>query len=64
MKAMKGRDVLKAFVAAGWIISRQNGSHKQLENDGKHYSFQFAAHEEIGPKMVSRICKKTGLTIA
>lgn len=58
----KARRVLAALEAIGWQIKRQTASHKTLERDG-YPDFVFAFHdgEEIGPKMLSRIAKHTGL---
>jgi predicted RNA binding protein YcfA (HicA-like mRNA interferase family) len=47
----------------GWSVKRQVGSHKTLERAGyPDYVFAFHDGEEIGPKMLSRIAKHTGLT--
>ena len=46
----------------GWSIRRQKGSHKILFKSGRSdYTFAFHDREEIGPKMLSRISKHTGL---
>ena len=60
--AVKATGVLAALLRAGWTIKRQAGSHKVLEKDG-HLDFVFALHdrEEIGPRMIARIAKHTGL---
>lgn len=44
-------------------IKRQSGSHRTLSRSGRP-DFVFAFHdaEEIGPKMLARIAKHTGLT--
>jgi predicted RNA binding protein YcfA (HicA-like mRNA interferase family) len=41
----------------------KGGSHKQLENPNFPYEFTWAFHEgdAIGPKMLSKIAKRTGL---
>jgi predicted RNA binding protein YcfA (HicA-like mRNA interferase family) len=59
----KAKQVLKALQNKGWTIKRQRGSHKILEKSGWG-SVVFAFHdgEEIGPKMLARIAKLTGLT--
>lgn len=59
----KARDVLKALERIGWRIKRQSGSHKTLAREG-HTDVVFAFHDrdEIGPKMLARISKHTGLT--
>ncbi len=47
----------------GWTVKRQTGSHKILEKSGwNDVVFAFHDGEEIGPKMLARIAKLTGLT--
>jgi predicted RNA binding protein YcfA (HicA-like mRNA interferase family) len=49
----------------GWSVKRQSGSHLILERDGwPDYVFAFHDGETIGPKMLARIAKRTGLTAA
>jgi predicted RNA binding protein YcfA (HicA-like mRNA interferase family) len=60
----KARKVLAALVRIGWGIKRHCGtSHRILARPGWP-DFVFAFHDgaEIGPKMLSRIAKHTGLT--
>lgn len=58
----KARRVLAALRRIGWQIKRQSGSHKTLSRDGwPDYVFAFHDGDEIGPKMLSRIAKHTGL---
>jgi predicted RNA binding protein YcfA (HicA-like mRNA interferase family) len=59
----KARDVLRALGGIGWKVKRQSGSHKTLARDG-YPDFVFAFHDrdEIGPKMLARLSKHTGLT--
>lgn len=60
----KSREVLRALLKIGWKIKRETGgSHKILSREG-YADFVFAFHEsvEIGPKMLARIAKHTGLT--
>lgn len=59
----KPREVLKALLKIGWSMKRETGgSHRVLERDGWP-DFVFAFHEgtEIGPRMLARIAKHTGL---
>ena len=58
----KARRVLAALLAIGWSLKRQSGSHKTLSRDGwPDYTFAFHAGDEIGPNMLVRIAKNTGL---
>jgi predicted RNA binding protein YcfA (HicA-like mRNA interferase family) len=61
--AKKARRVLAALLRTGWTIKRQSrGSHKVLERAGwPDYVFAFHDDDEIGPRMMARIAKHTGL---
>jgi predicted RNA binding protein YcfA (HicA-like mRNA interferase family) len=55
--------VLKALLKKGWQLKRQTGSHRVLSKEGfLDYVFAFHEKEEIGPRMLARIAKHTGLT--
>jgi predicted RNA binding protein YcfA (HicA-like mRNA interferase family) len=54
---------LQALLRIGWRIKRQSGSHRTLARDGwPDYVFEFHDGEEIGPRMLSRLAKHTGLS--
>ncbi len=58
----KSRRVFAALVKIGWRIKRQRGSHIVIEKTGyMDYVWAFHDDEEIGPRMLVRIAKKTGL---
>jgi predicted RNA binding protein YcfA (HicA-like mRNA interferase family) len=60
--ATKARRVLAALLRNGWQVKRQSSSHRILERAGwADYVFAFADDEEIGPRMLARIAKHTGL---
>ena len=61
--ATKAKRVLAALLRLGWKVKRQSGSHRTLEREAwADVVFAFHDDEEIGPAMLSRIAKKTGLT--
>lgn len=61
--ATKARRVLAALLRIGWWIKRQSGSHRTLARDGwPDYVWAFHDDTEIGPRMLARIAKDTGLT--
>ena len=62
--ATKASQVLAPLLHIGWTINRQSGtSHRVLTRAGwPDYVFAFHDHVEIGPKMLARIDKHTGLT--
>lgn len=58
----RARRVLAALLRSGWIVKRQSGSHRTLSKEGQRdYTFAFHDHQEIGPRMLARIAKHTGL---
>jgi predicted RNA binding protein YcfA (HicA-like mRNA interferase family) len=60
--AKKAREVLGALLRIGWSVKRQTGSHRVLERIGfADYVFAFHDSEEIGPRMMARIARHTGL---
>lgn len=61
--AAKARRVLAALLRIGWQIKRQSGSHRTLARAGwPDFVFAFHDDEEIGPVMLAKIAKRTGLT--
>jgi predicted RNA binding protein YcfA (HicA-like mRNA interferase family) len=59
----KARFVLAALLRIGWQIKRHSGgSHRVLARDGwPDVVFAFHDGEEIGPRMLARIARRTGL---
>jgi predicted RNA binding protein YcfA (HicA-like mRNA interferase family) len=58
----KAQRVLAALLRQGWTVKRQAGSHRVLQKIGSpDYVFAFHDGDEIGPRMLARIAKHTGL---
>jgi predicted RNA binding protein YcfA (HicA-like mRNA interferase family) len=61
-RSAKAGRVLSALLRIGWNIKRQTGSHRTLSRPGwPDVVFAFHDQEEIGPRMLARIAKVTGL---
>ncbi len=61
--AIKARRVLAALLRIGWQVKRQTGSHRTLAREGwPDMVFAFHDAEEVGPRMLERIAKHSGLT--
>jgi predicted RNA binding protein YcfA (HicA-like mRNA interferase family) len=59
----KARRVLAALERIGWTVKRRTGSHKILSRPGwADVVFAFHDDVEIGPRMLARISKTTGLS--
>jgi len=60
--SVKAKRLLAALLRIGWRVKRQSGSHKTLERTGwPDVVFSFHDSEEIGPRMLSRLARHTGL---
>lgn len=62
-RSTRARRVLAALMRIGWRLKRERGSHRVLSREGwPDFVFAFHDSEEIGPRMLARIAKRTGLT--
>jgi predicted RNA binding protein YcfA (HicA-like mRNA interferase family) len=61
--SIKAVKVYRALLRLGWSLKRQPGtSHKTLERPGwPDHTWPWDDGDEIGPVMLSRIAKRTGL---
>ena len=60
--ASKARRVFAVLLRLGWQLKRQSGSHRTLSLAGwADFVFAFHDGDEIGPRMLARIAKHTGL---
>ena len=58
----KARRVLAALKRKGWRQDRSVGSHKILKKEGwDDYPFSFHDSAELGPAILAKVSKKTGL---
>ena len=58
----KAKRVLSALLGIGWQLKRRTGSHRTLAREGwANFVFAFHESEELGPRMLARIAKHTGL---
>ena len=47
----------------GWRVKRQSGSHRTLAREGwQDLVFAFHEEDEIGPRMLARLARKSGLS--
>jgi predicted RNA binding protein YcfA (HicA-like mRNA interferase family) len=61
-RSAKARRVLAALLRIGWSVKRERGSHRVLSRPGwSDVVFAFHDSIEIGPRMLSRLAKHTGL---
>ena len=60
----KAKRVFAALLRVGWQLKRSaGGSHRVLERPGwANFVWAFHDGDEIGPRMMARIARHTGLT--
>jgi predicted RNA binding protein YcfA (HicA-like mRNA interferase family) len=60
--SVKAKVVLAALFRIGWRVQRQSGSHRVLIRPGwPNLVFAFHDKDELGPRMLARIAKHSGL---
>ena len=61
-RSARAREVLSALERIGWSMKRKTGSHRVLAREGwPDLVFAFHDRDEIGPRMLARIAKHSGL---
>jgi predicted RNA binding protein YcfA (HicA-like mRNA interferase family) len=61
-RSVRAGAVLRTLYRIGWTLKRQSGSHRVLTRpQWPDYVFPFHDGDEIGPRMLARIGKRTGL---
>jgi predicted RNA binding protein YcfA (HicA-like mRNA interferase family) len=63
LASLKAKKAYRALLRIGWNPKSEKGSsHLQLQRSGfADYTWSFQDSDEIGPKMMARIAKHTGL---
>jgi predicted RNA binding protein YcfA (HicA-like mRNA interferase family) len=60
--SVKASRLFAALLRIGWTVKRQTGSHRVLQRpDWPDFVFAFHERDEVGPKMLARIAKHSGL---
>ena len=62
--SVRARVLLQALLRIGWQVKRQSGSHHRTLSHAGYPDYMFSFHdgEEVGPRMLARVAKHTGLT--
>jgi predicted RNA binding protein YcfA (HicA-like mRNA interferase family) len=60
--SVKARRLLAVLESLGWAEKRRTGSHRVLGREGwEDVVFAFHDGDEVGPRMLARLAKHTGL---
>ena len=63
LKLCSGAEAVQKFKKAGWAAVRQKGSHVMLTKPGYQWTLSIPQHSELGPGMLRKLIRQTGLTI-
>lgn len=62
---VKARELLRILERAGFVAARVHGSHRLLRHpSGRTLMFAIHDRESVGPKLLARILKDAGLSLA
>lgn len=61
--SLKASVLERAIVREGFALARTNGSHRRYRHtDGRAFTYSFHGSEEVGHRMVSKVCADAGIT--
>lgn len=58
-----GKDAIRAFERAGWVVDRQRGSHVSLVKPRWPVVLTVPLHRELGPGILRDLIRKAELTV-
>ncbi len=62
LPTLSGREVVRAFESAGWLVARQRGSHIILVKEGHIASLSVPDHREIAKGTLRSLIRASGMT--
>jgi predicted RNA binding protein YcfA (HicA-like mRNA interferase family) len=63
IKPCSGADTVRKFQRAGWSAVRQKGSHVMMTRNGYQWTLSIPQHDELGPGLLAKLIKQSGLTV-
>ncbi len=60
---VSGKEAVKAFTKAGWVVSRQKGSHVILEKSGVRSTLSVPQHPELDRGLLRHLIRVAGMTV-
>lgn len=63
LPVVSGPEAVKAFLAAGWYVARQRGSHMILLKPGHHASLSVPQHKQLAPGTLRSLIRASGMTV-
>jgi len=63
LPVVSGAEVVRAFVALGWQVARQRGSHVVLTKDGEIATLLVPDHREVARGTLRSLIRDANLTV-
>src|SRR5579863_2803287 len=63
LPVISGRDARRAFERAGWVFSRQHGSHMVLIKTGTAVNLTIPDHRELDRGTLRKLIRLSGMTV-
>ena len=63
LKLCSGAEAVRKLQRAGWLLSRQKGSHVMLVKSGYQWTLSIPQHDELGPGLLRKLIRQAGLTV-
>ena len=57
------RKIVRALEKAGWVVTRQRGSHVILEKPDCEATLSIPRHDTIGPGLLRSLIRDAGMTV-
>jgi len=62
LKLCSGRETMRKFERAGWMVARTKGSHVMMIKSGYLWTLSIPQHDELGPSLLHKLLRQAGLT--
>ncbi len=63
LPVLSGQEVVRIFVALGWIVARQRGSHIVMIKEGQLATLSVPDHKELARGTLRSLLRAANLTI-
>ena len=63
VRLCSGPEAVRKFHKAGWIATRQKGSHVMMTKPGYQWTLSIPQHSELGPGLLRKLISQSGMTV-
>jgi predicted RNA binding protein YcfA (HicA-like mRNA interferase family) len=63
LPVLSGAEVVRAFLAVGWTVARQRGSHNILVREGSAVTLSVPDHREVARGTLRSLIRQAGGTV-